>query len=187
MPASGVRLARTSDADEIAAVNVLSWRQRFADLLPAPLIDALDPRDLAMVWASSLLNPPSRRHRLLVAVDDQRAVGYAAVGPCADPDAAPDVAELLALEVDPDHQRRGHGSRLLSAAVDHARADGAVTVLAWCALEDQVRRSFLADAGWGPDGAYRDLAAGHHEGDDVVVREVRLAADIATEPEAEPG
>lgn len=182
MPTSGVRLARTSDVDAIAAVNVRSWRQRFAGMLPAATLAALDERDLAMVWASAILNPPTPGHRLLAAVEDEDTLGYAALGPSQDPDAEPGTGELLALEVDPAHQRQGHGSRLLAAAVDHARAGGLDTLLAWCALDDEPRRAFLQSAGWGPDSAFRDIAVSWDEEDDpVLVREVRLVAGITAE------
>ena len=179
MPSSGVRLARTSDVDGIAEVNVRSWRQRFAGTLPQEALDGLDARDLAMVWASSILNPPTPGHRLLVAVEEADVVGYAAIGPSQDPDAEPGTGELVALEVDPDRQREGHGSRLLAAAVDHARAGGLETLVAWCALDDEPRRAFLQSAGWGPDSAYRDVAVGWGEASgELLVREVRLVAGI---------
>lgn len=176
MPASGVRLARTSDVDGIAGVNLRSWRQRFAATLPQDTLDGLDPRDLAMVWASGILNPPTPGHQLLVAVEEPDVVGYTAIGPSQDPDAAAGAGELLALEVDPERQREGHGSRLLAAAVDHARAGGLDTLLVWCALDDEPRRAFLQSAGWAPDSAYRDVVVGW-DGDQVV-REVRLVAGI---------
>jgi hypothetical protein len=53
------------------------------------------------------------------------------------------------------------------------------TVVAWCALDDQPRRAFLQSAGWGPDSAFRDVRVDAAEdGSDVVVREVRLIADL---------
>lgn len=179
MPESGVRLARTSDVDGIADVNVRSWRARFPSLLPADLLAGLDARDLAMVWASGILNPPTPGHRLLVSVEDADVVGYAAIGPSQDPDAEPGDGELLALEVDPDRQRQGHGSRLLAAAADTARA-GALTALAvWCPVADEPRRAFLQSAGWGPDAAFRDVQVGlDADGEPMVVREVRLVAAL---------
>lgn len=179
MPASGVRLARTSDVDGIADVNVRSWRARFPAVLPAALLAGLNAGDLAMVWASGILNPPTPGHRLLVAVEGADVVGYAAIGPSQDPDAEPGDGELLALEVDPDRQREGHGSRLLAAAVDTARAGALTSLAAWCPVADESRRAFLQSAGWGPDAAYRDVQVGEEpDGTAVLVREVRLVAAI---------
>lgn len=180
MPVSGVRLARTPDVDDVAAVNIRSWRLRFAGVVPDDVLENMDASDLAMVWASGILNPPTPGHRLLVAVDDNRVVGYAAIGPSQDPDADGGTAELVALEVDPDHLRQGHGSRLMAAAVDHLRGAGMDSAVAWCPVHDEVRRQFLQSAGWGPDSAYRDLAVGVAvDGSDLIVREVRLATLLA--------
>lgn len=179
MPTSGVRLARTSDVDDIADINLRSWRLRFASVLPRDVLDSLRADDLAMVWASGILNPPTPAHQLLVAVDDGRIVGYAAVGPSQDPDAERGVAELIALEVDPERTRLGHGSRLIAAAVDHARSSGADTLAVWCPLVEEPRRAFLQGAGWGPDSAFRDVAVAiSDDGADVTIREVRLVAEI---------
>ena len=179
MPVSGVRLARTPDVDDVASVNVRSWRLRFADVIPAAALAGMDAGDIAMVWASGILNPPTPGHRLLVAVDNDHVVGYAAIGPSQDPDADGETAELLALEVDPDHLREGHGSRLMAASVDHLRAAGMTELVSWCPVHDEARRAFLQSAGWGPDSAFRDVVVGAAEdGTDVVVREVRLVTRI---------
>lgn len=179
MPVSGVRLARTSDVDGIADVNVRSWQQRFAGTLPADALAGMRADDLALVWAGGILNPPTPGHRLLVAIDGSDVVGYAAVGPSQDGDAVAGDGELIALEVDPGRQREGHGSRLLAAAVDHARSTGLTTLAVWCPLPDEPRRAFLQSAGWSPDTAFRDLLVGEDaDGRDLLVREVRLVVGI---------
>lgn len=176
MPSSGVRPATMADAGRIGAVNVAAWRERLTGILPAEVLDALSADDLGMVWASGILNPPTPRHLLLVAVDGDAVLGYAALGPSGDPDADDQTAELIALEVDPAHQRAGHGSRLISAVADVCRDAGITTVSVWCPVADEVRRGFLQSAGWGPDSARRDLQVGPEDAD--VVREVRLVTAL---------
>jgi len=179
MPVSGVRLARTPDVDDIAEVNVNAWQARFAGIIPDEALSALHAPDLAMVWARAILNPPSPAHRLLVAVEDDKVIGYAAIGPSQDPDAEQGTGELVALEVEPERTREGHGSRLMAAAVDHARSLGWESAVTWCGLADEPRREFLQSAGWGPDSAYRDVAVGEQaDGTDMLVREVRLTTDL---------
>src|SRR5665647_3574819 len=94
--------------------------------------------------------------------------------------------EVLALEVDPDHQRGGHGSRLLTACVDLARQEGA-RYLATGVLEgDEVRERFLAASGLGPDGGRRQLAIGT-AGDDRSVVENRWTCLLYTSPSPRDG
>ena len=174
--ATGARLARTSDVDDIAAVQVRAWNQTYAGVLPESILTGLDPMHIASAWASGILNPPTTRHRLIVAIDrtsgSDTIVGYTALGPSGDPDCVDvlETGEVLALVVDPEHQRQGHGSRLMAAAVEYLRADGTTDANIWVPVGNEPRRAFLHSCGWGPDSAFRDI-----EADGVVIREVRLA------------
>jgi GNAT superfamily N-acetyltransferase len=82
----------------------------------------------------------------------------ASVGPTNDPDLDPtSTAEIGVLLIDPDHERQGHGSRIMSACIDMVREAGRAECVIWVPIVDEPRRSLLQSAGWGPDGAYRDL------------------------------
>lgn len=169
---NSVRLARTSDVDEVARVQVAAWRSAYAGVLPTNVLDALDPDDIAFEWGRALLQPGP--HRLLVAIGaDGVLAGAAAVGPASDPDAV-GAGEISLLVVDPVRWRQGHGSRLLQASVDHLVAGGHREAVTWVPLADEPRRAFLQSAGWGPDTAYRDREVG-----EAVLREVRLITVIA--------
>lgn len=174
-----VRLARVTDADAIGRINVDSWRLRFNETLPDDVLASLNAEDLAFTWTRSILNPPTRQYRVLVAIDDDarepHIAGYAAIGPCTDPDADPSEVELIALEVDPLLHRRGHGSRLMAAAMDTARESGARSAVTWAPLQDAARRSFLQSAGWVPDSAFRDIAL---DADGTTLREARLVTGL---------
>jgi len=177
-----VRLARTSDVDDIARVQVRSWRASYATVLPPEIVEGFDEADIALEWGRALLRPGP--DRLLVATDGSGAVvGAASVGPSQDPDVVADPGsapgEIGVLVVEPEAWRRGHGSRLLAACVDLLLQAGHIEAVIWVPLADEPRRAFLQSAGWGPDGAYRDLQVG----DDATMREVRLATVIADPPE----
>lgn len=167
-----VRLARTSDVDDVARVQVAAWRAAYTDVLPDPVLASLDTDEIAWEWGRALLQPGP--HRLLVAIGREgQVVGAAAVGPCTDPDAAGS-GEISLFVIDPEHWREGHGSRLLQASVDHLVGSGYREATTWVPLADEARRGFLQSAGWGPDTAYRDREVG-----DDVLREVRLVTIIA--------
>ena len=163
---ASVRTAVAADVGAIGAVHARAWRAAYADLLPGHVLTALDPAALGAAWAPAVLEPPTAAHRIVVACSGPTVVGFAAVD---------DDAELVALLVDPTHQRQGHGSRLLSAVVDHLRGVGAPRLLAWCPAPDVARRAFLASAGLAPDGAWRELEVP----DAPPLREVRLSASLA--------
>lgn len=184
-----VRPARPEDAGEIARIQLATWRIAYRRLLPRHVLDNLDEAWLARRWSAAVEAPPSERHRVLVAVEQAEQsylVGFAASGPADEQALAPqepttalgsDVAAVTDLLVEPRWGRRGHGSRLLAASVDHWRTDGFVTAVAWVFDGDAASRSFLTSSGWAPDGAARALDV-----DDMLVPQLRLHVSLAEDP-----
>jgi ribosomal protein S18 acetylase RimI-like enzyme len=188
-----VRVGWADDADGIAVVQVRAWREGYDGLLPAEVLEALDAEQFAEAWRASLNVPQDARNRVLVALERAAVRGFAVTGPASDPDLDPiGVGEVSELTVDPAHTRRGHGSRLVQACADTLRADRFHTAVTWLNATDDARRTFLAGAGWAPDGAHRELDL-HGDGS-LRVRQVRLHTGLTdpgepeepTEPD-EPG
>lgn len=188
-----VRPARPEDAGEIARIQLSTWRTAYRRLLPRHVLDQLDEEWMAQQWREAVLSPPSDRHRLLVAVeqaDQSYLVGFLAAGPPDEAALAPeenpsvlgdDVAAITDLLVEPRWGRRGHGSRLLSAAVDFWRQDGFDTAVAWAYEQDKATINFLTSAGWRPDGAARALDV-----EDLLVPQVRLHVSLPAAGEDRP-
>jgi GNAT superfamily N-acetyltransferase len=111
-------------------------------------------------------------------------VGFVATGPADEAALAPEekplpdtTAAVTDLLVEPRWGRRGHGSRLLAAAVAGWRTDGFDTAVAWAYDDDPATRAFLASAGWEPDGATRALDV-----DDLLVNQLRLHVALDANP-----
>jgi GNAT superfamily N-acetyltransferase len=172
-----VRVGWADDAAGIAAVQVSAWRRQYAELLPPEVLAGLDEQQFAAAWHQALTRPEDARNRVLVALERNVVRGFAVTGPSPDPDSDPVAdAEVSELVVDPEHTRAGHGSRLLHACVDTLRADRFSRATTWLPTTDDVRREFLAQSGWAPDGAHRELDL-HGDGS-VLVRQVRLHTDL---------
>ena len=171
-----VRVAWADDAPAIGALQVRDWRTTYADLLPA---DALPDEDaVTATWRSSMTRPADARNRVLVALERNRVVGFAVVGPAADPDCDPVAdGELLELTVDAGERGKGHGSRLLTAAVDTMTADRFTRAVTWVNAGDDALRTFLTDAGWAADTAHRELDLDGTGA--TTVKQVRLHTAIA--------
>jgi ribosomal protein S18 acetylase RimI-like enzyme len=178
---ASVRQARPNDASAVGSVQAAIWRSAYGTILPQDLVDELDPASFARVWRDSLKHPPSPRHVLLVACAGEQVVGFAALGPSADPDADESSGEVLELGVHPEARRSGHGSRLLNAAADTLRDRGFSSMRAWLLARDEDTRAFLIAAGLSPDSAYRDrvIDAEGLDADVPTVREVRLTVDLS--------
>ena len=145
-----VRPAQPEDVQAITDVQLAAWRFSHDSVLGEEVIASLDVERMREQWAAAVTAPPGPGFAVFVACNRADVVGFAAVAP----------GQLVSLEVLPNEQRSGHGSRLLSAAVDRIRSDGAEELSAWVLDDDPAREQFLAGAGLGPDGRRRTLATG---------------------------
>lgn len=175
---ASVRVARVSDAPAVGFVQAVVFREAYAAELAPEVVAQFEPRPFANAWRDSLQGDVRGDGVLLVACAGEQVVGFAAVGASGDPDAGEETAELLVLGVHPDARRQGHGSRLLHAVVDTARARGRDRLTAWTLASAEEVRAFLGAAGLGPDGAHRDRVVGPAG---ETAKEVRLTASV--EPE----
>jgi len=183
-----VRPARPDDAEEIARIQLAIWRTAYAAVVPTRVVEGVADEFAVARWRAAITAPPSRQHRVLVAQEQQWTVGFAAFGPADEDDLAGDAdldpattVAIGTLLVEPRWGRRGHGSRLLAAAVDLAREAGHTVGLTWALEADQASVGFYQSAGWEPDGTGRAL-----DMDGTTVHEIRLHASLLPAPEAEP-
>jgi GNAT superfamily N-acetyltransferase len=174
-----VRPAHAADAEAVARVQLVTWRTAYRDVLPAAVLDDWDEHAATESWRAAVVSPPTPAHGVLVALERDEVVGFAAYGPAElsageAPDPGGPTTEIATLLVEPRWGRRGHGSRLLSASVDLWREDGFDTAVAWAYERDAATRAFLTSAGWEPDGATRALDV-----DDMLVPQLRLHVSLA--------
>lgn len=184
---ASVRPAFPQDAAEIARIQVVTWRTAYRSVLPSSVLDDWDDRVATEAWSRAVSTPPTPGHGVLVALEKNTVVGFAAYGPAelgADerPDPAGPTTEVSTLLVEPRWGRRGHGSRLLAAVADLAGAGGTARLQVWLPEEDRVSAGFYESAGWAPDGWARTLDTG-----DTPLREVRWHALIGAADTAEEG
>lgn len=173
-----VRPAGPGDVAEIARIQLDTWRYGYRDIVASAVLERLSSETAVAAWQQAVQVPPSQRHRVLVALEAHQVVGFTAVAPAEDllpQDADPEhTAAIGPLLVEPRWGRRGHGSRLMAAAVEFLREDGMTRALTWIPEADLASREFLVGAGWALDGVVRALDTGAGE-----LRETRLHTSLA--------
>jgi hypothetical protein len=172
-----VRHAWSADSAAIGRVQANVWAESYRDVLPAELLEELAPEAFAAAWRRAIERPPTARHRVLVALDDDSVVGFAATAPSESPDATPSVdGEVVAFHVVAQALDTDHGLHLLTACADTLRTDGFQRGEMWLLSTDDALRQVLTSAGWSPDGAHRTLDL---RGDGTtLVHQVRLHTDL---------
>lgn len=171
-----VRIAWAADVDALSEVQARAWQRTYGSVLPSAVLEEIDATAFAEAWTLAISRPPTARHRVLVAHELGRVVGFVATAPSEDPDAEPTDGEIVAFHVDPDALGEGHGSRLLAAAIDTLRADDFSHARIWLVVGDDDLRRFLEPAGFATDSAHRTLDL---TGDgSATLRQIRLHTDL---------
>lgn len=159
---ASVRPAAAADANAIGEAQLRSWRATFDGKFSAETFTQLDANALATSWRNAITRSPSPAHRVFVACAGPAVVGFAAAAPAhfEQDSAQTDSVEVVALIVDPPHQRAGHGSRLLAACVDTSAEESPKHITTWILEGDDAREKFFHEAGLRPDGISRRLTIG---------------------------
>lgn len=153
----GVRPAAPPDAAGIAAVQAAAWSHDYADLLPSETLATYTGSGSAAVWERAIGAPADPSGRVLVAHDGDLVVGFLAWIGATDMDLSDRDVEIVEFAVDPGRRGQGHGSRLLAAWADLARAGYADVGVCWLPVGSPAA-DFLSGAGFAPDGASREVA-----------------------------
>jgi len=140
-----IRDARAEDAPGIALVNVLTWRSTYRGLVPDKYLDELSTDAATVRWGEQI-SRTERRSTFIVAEEDKHIIGYVICGPQREHDPVYD-SEVYALYVLHDHQRRGIGRKLVSAAAETLLSQGYHGMLLWVLTHNHVGSGFYQAMG----------------------------------------
>ncbi len=92
-----------------------------------------------------------RRADVFVAEHARQIIGWIAIGPSRDTDAPPEVAEIFAIHVDPEHWRGGAGRRLWQAARARLGKSSFKRVTLWVLAANEPARQYYRAIGFAED------------------------------------
>lgn len=120
--------ATPADATELGRVHVQAWREAYPGIVPAAILDALDPAERAAMWTRVL----TAGEAVWLARDPTGALlGFAAAGPQREPDILPFPGEIYAVYLLRAAQRRNLGRRLMAQAARHLLAQSHHSASLW--------------------------------------------------------
>ena len=152
-----IRTATVFDAHSIAHIHIECWRAAYRGQMPDIMLDALNAEQLAVLWQEQLTQ---ERRQVFVAGNGGRIVGFCDLIPSRDEDALLGrVAEIAAIDVLPEHWRKGVGGNLCHSALTNAFRRGYRVVTPWVLDSNVAARHFFAAMGFGLDGATKTVMA----------------------------
>jgi ribosomal protein S18 acetylase RimI-like enzyme len=162
-----VRPATMDDARDIARIHVRAWQVAYRGLVAQSHLDSLSVDRREAAWRKNLASPTTQTS---VAIDEGKVCGWISVGGCRDEDVGPEVAELWAIYVDPDHWRRGAGRALWDEAAQALASSGFREAVLWSLEDNAPALAFYRSLGFTPEpGLVKSF-----ERDGVALQEIRL-------------
>jgi ribosomal protein S18 acetylase RimI-like enzyme len=146
-----IRQPVVGDAPAMGRVHVRAWQAAYRNVMPDEYLNGLRAEDRGAMWHRQIESAGGTG--LLVSVVDGSVVGFAAFGPCADD---PQIGELYAINIDPDHWGLGVGRELLQEATGHLVDSGFRELVLWVVPQNDRARGLYESEGWFSDGQTRD-------------------------------
>jgi ribosomal protein S18 acetylase RimI-like enzyme len=114
------RIPTVVDAEVIGRLHVASWREAYAGIVPASILDTVDVDDRIARWRAYLASDGVT----FLAEVDGVAVGFIRAGALAEPLVEGADGHIFALYIRQRHHRKGIGRRLLARAAAEWLARG---------------------------------------------------------------
>jgi GNAT superfamily N-acetyltransferase len=168
-----VRPAAGGDVGRLAEVNIRSWQDAYAGIVPATYLEAMDLDRYQRMWAARVADA-APESRILVGDLDGVVAGYVAVGRCRPQhdragEPVEELGEVLAIYVDPPSRGLGVGFAMHQAGAEWLADAGFSEAVAWVLAANDASLNWYRRQGWTADDATsRWTAAG------VSLPEVRL-------------
>ncbi len=140
-----VRQASTTDAIQIATINVRAWQRAYKGLLPETLLKTLSITGAAQAWRQMLTEETA-----FVWVIEIGGVikGFASTGKSMDRDASALTAEIFTIYLEPEYTNSGLGKRLLQTVIDDLRKAAYKDCTVWVLADNEDARRFYEKAGF---------------------------------------
>lgn len=136
-----IRVATEQDAGPISHVHVESWRTTYKGIVPDTYLSALDESARATNWREWI----GLGIHIFVAFQDDAIVGFISGGPIREKLEEYD-AELFAIYLLEQAQRKGIGSALLRKLASQLKHDGFKSMAVWV-LESNTSSRFYENTG----------------------------------------
>jgi GNAT superfamily N-acetyltransferase len=148
----GVRDAAPDDADAIAEVNAAGWRTAYVGLIDRDRLAGLPVKAWAREIRANLKNLSPGSFSLVAEVEGRIAGSCFVMGTARDGDLPEEVAELVAIYVDPPRWRHGIGSVLLQEALERCARVGKSEISLWTLSGNRLAQAFYEHHGFERDG-----------------------------------
>lgn len=169
-----IRAATPSDAEAIANLHIIAWRQAYTGLLPQSFLGSLDSETGTDNWRRILADPNNSAAVRLDETASGELAGFASFGASRDDDATPESAELLAMYYRQPYWGSGRAGELWARVREALEQAGYSRCCLWVLFENSRAIAFYHKQGFVFDGHERNATIRG-----TPLREIRMVLSIA--------
>ena len=147
-----MREATAEDTEAIVSVTVAGWREGYRDIVAPEKLADLPVERWRHEVGVGLRRPVGDAFTYVAEIDGEFAGYCYCAAPSRDSDTGPEVAEVVAMYVEPDHWRAGAGTALMEASLERLSGLPYDEAVLWTFKENGRAISFYERHGWRPDG-----------------------------------
>jgi L-amino acid N-acyltransferase YncA len=140
--------ATADDARAIAQIHVDAWRAAYVGIVPDEYLAGMSVDERETMWRESIA---AGHPELLVARRADRVIGWVSFGASRAKDARPEVGEVWAIYLDPQHVATGAGRALWAATRARLAERGFASVILWVLAGNARAIRFYEKAGFSLD------------------------------------
>ena len=138
-----VRPVAARDAKAIAEIHVATWQAAYQNLMPLDYLKAMTFEKRLAYWKEAIeFSDP----QVLVAVEADKVIGFAAFDRSRDAGTKSSVGEIWAMYVAPEYWRQGVGLALWDGVRDGLKEEGCTQVTLWVLLGNDRALEFYEHA-----------------------------------------
>jgi ribosomal protein S18 acetylase RimI-like enzyme len=132
------------EAGAMASLHVQCWREAYADILPAELLNSFSDETRLPMWQAVI---PHADRFVLAAYEDEKVVGFVISGGSDEKHIENQDGHLWGLYISADYGRRGIGRKLIASAASDWLAKGGTSMTIGVLAENIRARSFYEALG----------------------------------------
>ena len=167
-----IRDAQIYDAKAIANIHVKAWQFAYKDIIPDDYLSGLSIDTKTENWKKKLENLDEGVHAI-VAIADDKVVGWCTFGKNRDLDAKPTTGELHGIYVIPEQIGTGAGSKLMENVIETLKSEGYTKATLWVLSDNETTKQWYEKKGWKADGTTKV-----EERKDFNLNEMRYSIDL---------
>lgn len=146
-----IREAKSEDAAGIAEIHVKGWQSAYKGQIPDAYLDSLSVEKRTEGWRDQIKSS-EKGSFILVAINNDKVVGFSTGGKSKDEDSNQDTGEIYAIYAHPNFIGKGAGSKLMEYGLNLLREDGYKRATLWVLTSNDKTRKWYEAKGWEVEG-----------------------------------